>query len=343
MRLYGAALEVEPDNHQLLSKLAVLSFQTSNDTLSTQLFEKLLPVPEYHAIAVRHLAQLALRRRAYEESLKFCNEWIKDDHDSPLVYQTRGSAYAGLFHTPEAMRDYDRSLQLDSNSHAAVLKKELRTRFSTALPEKFFDPSLENKKDDYDSMTRDCIRLLHTMDENEAIKKIAEAIAFKPERSEAHFFRSLIHHRNQHYKEEIEQLELAYKGLPKSLVIKLNIPKEFGKTTKIDLLGRQKRIEAVDILYRIGRAYSALGDGQKALTYYNKANSVDSTDSRVHFALADAYRRMGDTRRARAERKLAKESHDHSKEKDCIEYNDMLYGIMQSQDKDKSAKAAAHN
>lgn len=336
MSLYRNAHAINPDNQKITAQAALLAFQLKLDDEATNLFQSLMPVTEYHALAVRHLAQIAVQKHDFENALKFSDEWIKADQKDALAWQTRGSANAGLFRTADAARDFDRSTELDPHSRAAELKKRLHSNLSSTFPDKFFDPTMENKRGDYESTIRDCIRLLHAMDEEEALMKLGEAEELKPRNPEPHFFRALIHHRNHAFRDEIKELQQAYKGLPKSLTVPLDIPKELGRS-RIDLLGHQRSITGSDIYFRIGRCYRALGDNKKALDYYNEAAAMAPDDSRLYHAKADVYKRLGDYTRAKEQKELAKKNR---KSKDPLN-DDLLIDIIKSQDDDSPKRNAA--
>lgn len=284
----------------LALKTALLAYSLNKREQAQAIFKALLSTHEYRLVSAKHLAIMALDRKDYDNAVGLSSQWIELDPRSALAYEVRGSAYASLNRSQDAMRDLDRSIEINPDSHAVEVKSRLNATWSAAFPEAFFDPKMENKTGDYDSTIRDCIRLMHAMDKDDALKLLGKAIAMQPKRPEAYFLRSLFYYRDHDFKDTLADLKMTYACLAGKRRVLLPRPEELG-ASKIDLLAWTTHIQDDDILYRIGRCYAFLEDTPNALVYFNKAIAVNPKNSSAYAVRGLIYKAMGNSKQAQAD------------------------------------------
>lgn len=300
LRVYDSVRCDVPTNNALTLKSALLAYDLHKTEQAKSLFQILHPSTEHHLVSAKHLAIIALEQRDYDKALEMSSEWIKLAPQSALAYESRGSAYASLNRSQEAIRDLNRAIEIDPNSNAVEVKSRLSAKWGAAFPEAFFDPKLENKRNDYDATIRDCIRLMHAMDKDDALKLLAHAIELDSKRPDAYFLRALFYYRDDQYKETIEELKLAHVGLEGRPPVALPKPPELG-VSKIDLLGWTTHIDDSDVLFRIGRCYGFLKDARTAVTYYDKSIAVNPKNSSAYVGRAVMNKHLGNLKQAQAD------------------------------------------
>lgn len=300
LRVYDSVRSDVPTNNALTLKSALLAYDLHKTEHAKSLFQTLLPSAEHHLVSAKHLAIIALEQRDYDKALETSSEWIKLAPQSALAYEVRGSAYASLNRSQEAIRDLNRAIEIDPNSNAVEVKSRLSAKWGAAFPEAFFDPKLENKRNDYDATIRDCIRLMHAMDKDDALKLLAHAIELDSKRPEPYFLRALFYYRDHQYKETIEELKLAHVGLEGRPPVALSKPPELG-VSKIDLLGWTTHIDDSDVLFRIGRCYGFLKDGKSAVTYYDKSIAANPKNSSAYAGRAVMNKHLGNMKQSQAD------------------------------------------
>lgn len=302
--LSNAQPKYSQKTNALALKAALLAYSLDRKDQAQVFFQTLLRTDEYRLVSAKHLAIMALDRKDYENAVGLSSQWIELDPRSALAYEVRGSAYVSLNRTQEAMRDLDRSIEINPDSHAVEVKSRLNATWSAAFPEAFFDPKMENKTGDYDSTIRDCIRLMHAMDKDDALKLLGKTIAAQPKRPEAYFLRSLFYYRDQDFNKALTDLKSTHACLNGRRSVLLPRPKELG-TSKIDLLAWTTHIQDDDVLYRIGRSYAFLKDTPNALVYCNKAIIANPKNSNAYAVRGLIYKAKGNLKQAQADIILA--------------------------------------
>jgi predicted O-linked N-acetylglucosamine transferase (SPINDLY family) len=179
---YRVLIREDPENQQVLYQLGIAEAQRGNYLESVNLLGELIinnPIPEAY-ISLGNALQGLMR---FEEALKSYDKSIELIPDNPLAYYNRGNAFSELKRFDEALQSYNRAIErrpggpVTYNNRGNVLA-ELK-RFDEALQS--FDQAIQLNPDYSDAHINRGVALIELKRFEEALQSFDRAIQLYPD------------------------------------------------------------------------------------------------------------------------------------------------------------------
>lgn len=142
-RIYARLVEGAPDNHFVLSNLAVTQIQSGKLAAAQVALEKALRAKPGDVFASVNLANIFCRQGRFDEAMELLKEVIKTDPQNAVAHNYMAIALGRRGNTAEAEEFFQRSILLDSRYHNAHFN--LAVMYAASVP-----PALELAKKHYE-------------------------------------------------------------------------------------------------------------------------------------------------------------------------------------------------
>jgi tetratricopeptide (TPR) repeat protein len=179
----------------------------------------------------------ALEDRHYAKSVELLDKALKEQPNLALGYLKRGSAKLKLYQKQEALKDYDRAIQLDPQSIEAYLKRGFLYHFGLEKKldaKRDFDQALKitpRSSQDYLGISR--IFWYIKKDRKTALIYHEKALAIDPRNAWAYYTRADFHESDREYEAAISIYHKALQTLMSSSPTE--IPEIYGRIAEIYL------------------------------------------------------------------------------------------------------------
>ncbi len=253
-------------------------------------FNKAIELDPKNANTYNNRGNAKYELKQYDEAIKDYDKAIELNPDFALAYYNRGAAKYDLKQYGEAIKDYGKAIKLNPKFAKAYysrgLVKAVLKQHKEAIAD--YDKSIElDPKDARAYMNRGNAKYELT-EYMEAIDDFDKAIGINPKYAKAYYNRGLAKDEVNLYEEAIWDYDEVIKLDPKNIKAYMHrgyakeSGREFANTLYEDSIEDYTSVLKLDpknaeAYYNLGRVYRELGNEEKALKNFKKAQELDPT------------------------------------------------------------------
>jgi tetratricopeptide (TPR) repeat protein len=291
---YNKAIELEPDHAGAHSGRGYVYMRLGQLEEALQDYNKTTELEPNYTGAYLNRGYVYSILGRLEDSLQDYDKAIELEPDNARAYWGRGDVYLRLAQLKEALRDYSKAIELEPNDVEAYIR---RGNAYVQLEQ------LEEALKDYDKVIKlepgNVKAYLARGDAHRvgkqpelALQDYAKALELEPDNVEAYFWRGLIYQELGEKKKAIDEYTKIIELQPDAIEtfgVYYNrgmIYDERGQTWKA-IRDYEKAIELkpdlVDAITWLALAYEKVGDEDKALSMWRKAESLETREEQRRF------------------------------------------------------------